>query len=230
MSSLKQLHYVDERTKLTVYGWIRSISKCHNWSNFPLSEIASISILYFFKGEAFKNIDNCMRLSEDKSSVTKNSRGNSWDNSSYGSLEIASTDKCICEWEILIKNPSNKDSGIVVGVASKEMNYSTSSDMSDGEKCYLFGNWGNINDGTNINCFTEYLRNKYPNYSEHKQNNSRIWIHLDLNKREIRFTINNTEGPIAFKDIQENEDTKYKLVVTAFHPQAKIEIVSFQRK
>ena len=100
MSSLKQLHLIDDRTKFTVYGWIRNISKIYGWSNFPLAEIASISIFYFHHTEVFKNIDPSMKLSDDKLTVTKISRNGDWNNASYGSTKVASTTDIICEWKL----------------------------------------------------------------------------------------------------------------------------------
>ena len=74
MSSLKQLSNIDDRSKLTVYGWMRNIQKSYNWTNFPLSELASICILYFASGERFEYIAKCMELSENNLSVTKENR------------------------------------------------------------------------------------------------------------------------------------------------------------
>ena len=37
-----------------------------NITNFPLSEIATICILYFSAGEIFENIPKCVKLSDEK--------------------------------------------------------------------------------------------------------------------------------------------------------------------
>ena len=95
------------------------------------------------------------------------------------------------------------------------------------ERFYFIANWGDINDGKNWTlCEVSYI-------PEDKLGDAKkqamIKIRLDLKHGEIRFSINDIDGGIAFKDIKQDKDTKYRLCVTAFHEGAKMEIISFQR-
>ena len=60
-------------------------------------------------------------------------------------------------------------------------------------------------------------------------NRGEVLIRLDLKHGEIRFSLNGIDQGIAFKNIKQGKDIKYRLVGKMYHKEASIEIVQFCR-
>lgn len=224
MSSSNQRSYIDDRSRFTVYGWIRKVKKLYNWANFPLSELASIIVQYFASVEMFKTIAKCVELSEDKLSVTKKKGESDWRNACYGSVTIPSKSNIICEWELKISNPPGETAGIVLGIARKEdiTQYLWDTLKDKDQYVYAYGNWSaktNARDIDNV----DYGDGEY-------HDNCKVKIHLNMKLGQISFSIEDLNHGIAFDNIKKGDDIEYRLMVSLFFVGGKVEILDFHSK
>ena len=103
MSLLRRLKNIDNRTKSSVYGWIRraeqELQLCH------ISQmISSICILYRETEDYFGVYGEKIQLSKDKKSVIKPVDAEPGGlQLNYGSIVIASNSKAVCRWKLKIK-------------------------------------------------------------------------------------------------------------------------------
>ena len=54
-------------------------------------------------------------------------------------------------------------------------------------------------------------------------------IHLDLRRGEIRFCINDIDHGVAFTNIKQNGNIKYRVFVKLYWTDAKAKIIQFRR-
>ena len=220
--AFKLLSKIDERTKLSVHGWIRNKEKTLKLRNIP-SMVNAICILYFRDDEVFEiNHDN-MKVSENKKTITKISDNWGWTSCSYGLNAINSNSDMTYQWDLNIKNPEGKEAGIVVGIASRTKSFRDvwTCTLAPGDLMYLYGNWGHVCDRRDVD--KEYGTGI-------SDGNGKISIHLDLKLGQLSFSVNDVNQGIAFENIKKNQDIQYRLVVSLFYVGASVEIINFHKK
>ena len=104
MASLKKLGEIDDKTKYSVYGWIRTAENELKLDYIPIM-IKSICILYYYDDEVFdvntSDID-VGEISKNKKIIAKTNciRWIEY----YGTIRIPSQSCIVCKWDIKIIN------------------------------------------------------------------------------------------------------------------------------
>ena len=177
MSSwLKQLSKVDNRTKHSVYGWIREAESELNIGYVP-HMIRSICVLYFRDDEIFGSVSEKDSLCSNQKTMTKS---DSWEECrGYGFIEIPSMDNVICRWDLKI-HKSGLEEEIFFGIASKNTALEVNGHQPFRTLRYLFhnGETGLKSVGTN----------------------DTVSLCLNLDKDNITYLVNNKEQSISYKN------------------------------
>ena len=114
-SWLKKVSKIDDKTKLTVYGWMRQKQNSFNLSHVPML-ITSMCILYFHDDEIFEIAIGYV-ISQSGKCITQTNQGGE---AAYGSIKIASKSDTICQWDLKVSKPESKLCDIIFGVACIE--------------------------------------------------------------------------------------------------------------
>ncbi len=113
-------------------------------------------------------------------------------------------------------------SGICIGISSTVNNNKDFAMFPNGFH-YVYLNNGN-----------KYQNNvvggNWTNYCNSCGVNDKIGILLDLKKDEIKFSINDIDQGIAYKNIKKDKNIKYRLMVSLCLLGAVVEIVKFSKK
>ena len=142
---LKDLKYIDQRTKFIVFGYIRQYEeKLLLYINISRG-VCYLCLAYYFLGEHFEKAGNQFTISDDKMTVTKKEESyvyeySNWNNTAYGKLWIDSTIPQIIKWKFkILINELGCLSGICFCLVSKD------------NRC-------------NKNCVSRDIKQDYPNY------------------------------------------------------------------
>ena len=214
--SINLLNTVDQRSKYSVYGWIRHMQKTFKIGNVP-PLVTAICILYFREDEIFNVISNGIKLSENKKMITKTE--DDWDfaNNSYGIMEIESENELEYIWDLKICSMQNTG-GCAIGIASKQVpNEEIAS--SDTDYFYLFFSEG---------CQHHEDRND-KDYGIQWNDGDQISLEVDLKQGNISLSINNEDQGIAFHNIERSKDINYRLFVSLYCIGDCFEITKFSK-
>ena len=227
-SQYKLLDAVDQHAQYTVYGFIREIESTFKASiNIPV-EIIKICTLYFWWGEYFENCGESFIIDrEQKDTITKiNTMHDGWNNMVLGYNWLESNTSNIIRWTFeLIKSTESNDAGLYIGITSKNhhgLNHNAGFVAEVGTQNYFYF---------------------YPNYLVHNglavdkywkkpftEQGSILMMELNLKKGHISFTHDNEFYGIAFDNIKQDDDTKYKLAVGLYDEGVALKLVSFSVK
>ena len=215
--ALRLLKKIDERTKLSVHGWIRNKEKTLTLSNIP-SMINAICILYFRDDEIFNAINKDMKLSENQKKITKQDNDWNWKNCSFGIIEIESKSDMICQWDLNIKSRPTWYGGIIVGIASQQTLDADPCVKGEDDYRYCYAN-----------CGAKYTNGVKKAYGK-EWSDCTLSIHLNLKLRQLSFSVNNVNQGIAFENIKKSENIKYRLMVSLFYKESFVEIINFYKQ
>eukprot|EP01084_Bolivina_argentea_P201177 343917_1 len=188
--SLKRMSNVGFRSKYVVFGWIRNVEKLLN-SHIPMM-ISSICTLYYWEDEMFVMVANDVQISPtDNKCIQKNVFTSNFDNSSYGSKEISSISNCNYRWDIKILKANTGH--VRIGLSS----------IQTPNKHFM--NTFGIN-YVYWSCGLLYGRNTefgpWKKYGIKFGTYDKISILLDLQKKQIRFLVNDIDQGIAYTNVQ----------------------------
>lgn len=221
--AFKLLRKIDQRTKYSVYGWIRDKEKILKLGNVP-SMIKSICILYFRKEEIFDVISyKGIQLSENGKSITAKSDIDGPDNNNYGAMEIESESNTFYKWEF--KVTGNKCDWIGFGISSKQI----PNDFHEKDfKCiyYIIRN-----DAGKLRRSSHRRRSCYDSYSDTSfKTGDLISLHLNLKKRKMELMVNGKQRGIAFTNIETSQDIAYRMFVSLNKSDVTVEIMDFTKE
>eukprot|EP01084_Bolivina_argentea_P087304 157682_1 len=223
----KQLSKIDNKTKYSVYGWIREAEHMHNFQHIPMM-ISNICVLYYREDEIFNTSSKAVKISDDKKSVTKIPRliiFDNWSNNSYGIIEIPSNSSIKCQWDLKIiqSNIDPNENGFVVGISSIEV-------PDQDFEAQNGSHYGYLHDGKIFDTSVKESRGiNWKQYGTFEGTIDTISIHLNMLKAEIKFVVNDIDQGIAYENIERSKDIKYKLFVSIFEADS-IEIVNFTKQ
>eukprot|EP01084_Bolivina_argentea_P267518 454119_1 len=216
---------MEEHSIIIVSGYIREArrlfvsTQCKLFSNIP-SLITSICVEYYYIAEGFEIGGQDMIISEDGKTVSKNTKEH-WNNTSYGYEIIPSNGSYYnyVEWQLKI-NYSSRNHDFIVGISSNTKNVNDEY-FNDKRK----GNYGYWSDGLLIAVGDKWGTKRYANVT--CTTNDMIGIHLDLEKKELSFSVNGVNYGTAFKNIACGKNIKYRLAISAFYNHSSISIAKF---
>lgn len=200
MISLKQLSKIDIRTKHAVYGWIREQEKSLKLSNIP-NMITAVCILFSRKDDVFQTFKakeikfstngECVKFRDTWKMHTPQKRI-----CIRGRNEIISTDiNGPKQWDLKINECTGK---IGVGISYNDC-YS-----------YLYFN------DARLESYWKYQWDVDCNYGYNFGKGDKISICLDLDRKELKYVLNGVDLGIAFNNIEQRDDVKYKLLVVMY--------------
>ena len=224
MASLfKKFSKIDKRTKYGVYGWIRKAENELKLSNVPLM-IQSICILYFYEDEIFNVFGTGIDVSKDKKSITKSMCG--WTNNSYGITKIQSNTNNVYEWEFIIKNRSDIERGIIIGISNAHKpNIMLMDHMAENEYSYA-----HCCDGDTFNRYG----NQWDWKKTHPQHvlwwtDDKITMTLNLATAQLIFFVND-EQKIRIENIVKGNDITYRMFVSMYFVNECVQLLKFTKK
>lgn len=208
--AFKQLAKIDNRTKFAVHGWIRQQEKFLKM-NVP-STITEICILYYRSDEIVSIIGDKAKLSENKKTITAID-DSWWHENNFGINEVPSNVGGVYEWKLKIISDAGQ-TGIQFGITSM---VETHERIWQGSY-YLFCN------GFKRNTHQWELGEAL--FKEGQQ----VSLFLDLNKAEIKMSVDGGDVIVVFKNVKKSNDIKYRLVISMYSKGNAIEIVSFSQR
>ena len=223
MAVVKQLKYVSDRCKHTVFGYIRGKEEELELNCIP-PIITYLCIEFYFQGEYIAKCTNDLKITNDKKTVTKIDRDFAWDNKAYGKIWIDSTSDYIARWTFYIdhfKFGAPTWAHLFIGFVSNEQNTTFCTEVSE-SPLYLFRANGSHHRIENNDKY------KSVNMDETFGTNDRIIITLDTINREINLRINNGFDKCVFADIVRDKNIKYKLVICMFSVGNKVTLTDFE--
>ena len=220
MSLATRLNQVDERTKLTVYGWLR---KAQN--ELKIDSIAPLisvwCVLYADNHEIFEFIGKAVIISDDQKCISSGSESDGFvklKNHNYGTIQIPSMSNTVCQWDIRIKKKRKRVS-MFVGISSIITPNPTQAMWEDGGYYYL------IHDS----CYKYNDSMRWIKYNDDEkiEQGDTVSVHLDLNQKQVRYFVNDEDLGVAYYNIVTREDVTYRLMVSlsAF---VEVEILNFR--
>lgn len=219
MMSLKILSKIHNKTKLSVYGWIRKEEKTLKIPNIP-SLVSAICILYYREDEIFNIIsDKCIKLSGNKKTITKTDYDLSLANNNYGIVKIRSKgNNTIYTWKLkmhfVVKCYYN-----AVGIASKISPNQQMEHINDAVHYMVHGDAKRSSDDQ---CSK--------NYGKTWKNGDELSMTLDMGQSEMRLSINGEDQGIAFTNIKKSKDIEYRLFISLYSIKDCVEILEFTKK
>ena len=221
-SFFKKLSKIDKRTKYNVYGWVRSAEQELSLDNVPVM-ICNICILYIHDEDIFIKTNKYGMVTNGKRVTLADISTPCWMNA-YGRNGIDSMSGIECQWDLDL----NAGDYCVVGITSldsKQMN------KDDGTRT-IWG-WEDASHYLYYGKGASLYQNEvteWRTYGEGFHGKQKVSIHLDLNKKEIGFSVNDRDQGVAYKDIKTGKDMKYRLVVTLTSSHEFVEIANFETK
>ena len=140
MININNAKSIGNRTRFTVYGWVRNQEKTLTSGHVPSIILASI-ILYYRNDEIFVIIGNDAKLSKNRKIVTKTVNGWSFYNNHFGMNQIDSTTDIVYTWKLLIRKDIMGSTGFGICshlTATKEMSKDSFDEHYYPETFYLF--------------------------------------------------------------------------------------------
>ena len=217
-SFFKTLNKIDERTKHSVYGWMREAERELNLCNIPML-VKSICILYFRDDEMFEVIGDGTMTDKTNKRITKINQ-HDWENASYGYVKIPSMNQCIYQWDMKINYVSN-NYDLTIGISSKSRSNEDIATERDGSHTYAY-----IGDGEKVS--SSFVSTNWTKYGTKLKDNDKLTMHLNLKNGQLTYFINDLNQGIAFNNISQGKDITYRLAITLYGTGASVQILNFK--
>ena len=230
MATLKRLKFVNDRYKLTVFGYIHENEKILSVSNIP-SMIGYLCLLYYFHGEYFEKSSNNIEKSNDKLTITRNRGSQNWNCFAFGKVWIDSMIKCVAKWKFKI-NYIDDDSSyfhrahIIIHLISKEGDFDRVGDMKYAPYYKINGNGFVLKKEISDTFTTNEMTLSVSKF----RINDEIVLILDTVKGTISLKRNDEEIQCVFKNIDRNNKIRYKLAVLLYDVKYSITLTDFDCK
>ena len=213
MSAFKLAKNVDERSKLLVFGYVRSVESALQLPNTP-PLIMHLCLTFYYLNEYFaRALRNCFVISDDKLTVTKIDEHPDWNHTICLNEEIQSMSNAIVTWQFKIIQRSVDeafDGGNFIRTIT--MGFGILSNCSAIDKDIVY------DDPAFIPHYVAYdgsLGWKFKNGIGAGKSNLRIVTDdivtfvLDLKQQLFTFKINDEADQILFDNITISQDIKY---------------------
>ena len=234
-SKLQQLREIDTDTKYTVSGYIRkkhkSLFKSNRnalFQNIPIA-ISSLCTLYYHSKDYFEI------LNEKKFSITNNNKtlskvkdgdwGLGWNNTSFASWSISSTDECVYKWHLKFANKKTySDIAVVMGIASDPYNVNDAFYVKGNSRKY-YAYCPTYNRKKSHNSVHDDFENTA--IISWRKSEEEICLELDLKTRTLS-VYKDEKKEVVFDGIESGKNINYRLVVTIQRVGCKVSITNFE--
>ena len=219
MSSLKQLSKIDERTKLKVYGWIRTAEKELRLNYIP-TMISNICILYVRDEDFFEIIADNVKVSKKDKCLTK-INCNGWNNCSFGSIEIPSKTDLIHQWDVKV---IKLRSAFRIGVSSSTLTNINMVNKKEGDYYVIYSDKFKWYESGNLFIWDNHL----PRFDV--DDIVSIYLYLRDQDGKLSVAVNGGDKFVAYRDIKRGDSISYRFMVGFYYIDDCVEIVNFTKK
>ena len=224
---LDKLKEIDATAKLTVHGFVRSIQaslpETSAFYNIPPS-ICNIILIYYYLTDEFEIVSDRIQIHNNGKSIKMldDAYLYIW-SSAFGSLAIDSDSEMHFYWKIqCVKRTDTSFIGITNHRMLKEENNVWQYNREPNRIMYCLFSEGQIRSYDNEN-FKEQKCGTGRQYGE----GDIITIDLDLENKEIRYTVNDLSVIPYHRSIETGENIKYYLAIAMLHAGHEMRIVDF---
>eukprot|EP01084_Bolivina_argentea_P173678 300851_1 len=113
---------INNKTKYSVYGFIREIEKSFKLTTVIPQSIIKICILFFMQTEYFAKCGRKMIITGTQNDTLKTTERSFYRCAAFGANWIPSNRKSIIMWTVkMIKNPYGHAGGVIIGIISKDV-------------------------------------------------------------------------------------------------------------
>ena len=225
---LKKLKLIKQEIKLTVFGYVRqNEDELSLFCNIP-SMISYLCLSYYFHGECFEKAGDDIKISKDKTTVTKVNKKTNYFNTSYGKTWIDTQIPQIVEWKfkiIKMENVSLKKTSIYLCLVSRDNTLNDDCNMNMAEQ----PNFGFPNHGQLCKRDTKAIRVR--NVGREQINfveGDIISMILDTNSRKLYFQRIGKQRVCYVKNISCGLRIKYKMAVSLQHKLNSVSLIDFK--
>ena len=228
---MQQSHSNNSESKYQVNGYIREQCDVFKSCGFKLFEIIPIAISSLV-ASYYDTMDYFVLTNDEEINISHNNRCITqikdrigyWENTTYGGLEIPSTNKCICKWYIKVGHIDETARSLsIIGIASKPFITNKSFDEIEKNKRYCFApHSGSI----------ESHQTGFRHFSENIADGKIICIELNLIEKYITFYDYEQEydsAKVAFDNIEIGDGICYRLAVSMNQENTSLTIIKFQQ-
>ena len=177
-------------------------------------------MLFFSDDEIFDIIGANIKVSANKKCITKELKDEItiWNNNTYGINEISSMSDMIYKWDLKIISDNNKKKGVLIGISSVRSPAEDFEAQEGHHYAYIAVGTIFVNSHDQWKC-----------YGDAFGNNDIVCMQLDLDQRQLRFSVNGRDEGVAYDDIHKDVDTNYRLMVSMGNKDCGVEIVNFSK-
>ena len=189
--------------------------------------ICLLCALYFSPNDYFEIVsENKVKLSNGMTTATKISKYRHGEGeTTFGSILISSTSKCICEWDINIDNLKHGHT-ILVGIASSPFDpneychdtYTNKTFDPEHHHAYVYGSSGQ----------NRSWQGDWNKKGNRFTQGDMVSIYLDLKTKELRFYVNGIYSDVTF-DVATGEDISYRLAIVLIYKGCQVTLSQFQQ-
>eukprot|EP00483_Globobulimina_turgida_P009485 UN09504 len=214
---------IDKNVLYLVFGYIKNQQQLLPSNQNVLYIIPELVIylcinFYWIPKDCWHIVADGMQISGQNNETLTKIGKDDWQNTSYGKIEISSTEKCVYKWCLSIHNASYCLSIIGITADFEETN-------DEFWRNKTVPNYSFYTDEAVKQC-----KGSYTEYGQKCGGGDKISVELDLETKTISFYVNDKSQGIAYDNIETGDNIKYKLAYTTYLKEAAITITDFDIK
>ena len=218
---LTMLKEIDKDVRYLIFGYMRSSELLFDDNNpyYNIPDFVCTICLWYYcilymTNDKFDIAAGDIEISEDKLTITKGAADAEF-YSVYGTQGIPSMSQMHCKWKFKMNRLYGN---CYVGISSKKCLDSPFHYKSSPNYCYYMLGW-------KIKCGQFNDREKY---GKKFWDRDYLTMELDMNKKELRYAVNDEDQGVAFDDIECGDDIIYYLAITIEHTGDHLSMIDYQ--
>ena len=219
---LKQLKQINNKTRNSVFGYVRRIEKNNKLSSAIPDMISYLCLQYYSHGEYFKKSDKNIKITNERMTIERKVRYAGFaDSSAFGKMLIDSNMNQIVQWTLKINLMGINNEGdacFTIGITSNAKIWHKGTKGA----AYAFKDTGN----TIYKYDGEVTEIDKIDYDKIKHNDE-IILTLNTKKREIRYKKKNHYASFGIYCIDRKQGLKYFLALLVASPHTVVTLTDF---
>lgn len=215
MSSLNTFLNADDSSKSAVFGYVRQMEQQLLLQHVPI-DVKNTCLRFYFDKEFIDKVPEDIILSQNKMTIMRNGTLHCWENISFCKNWIDSLSKCVVIWTMKINSKTYKcnninNRGICVGIFSNDTQLKLNPLNIKNTRYVHWSKLGTMYVFENRSNHNHQIGNKLTRYNN---DGDIISYKLDLINACFHCKINKNPYILLVKNIQRNDNIKYKLGIT----------------
>lgn len=224
-TGFEKIKSIDQRQKLTVYGYLRKIS------NDDITDlIYYVCLIFYGSVETFGKCSKHIKQSgEDNNTVTGTRKGYSWC-SAYGKTWIESLSKHIVEWEVkLSENGEFDDNHFGIAIVSNHNHQNEERDCDSGHSyyfCFYYDEAADDDGGRGIYKIDGMMEEPIDKLHREIKTGDTIHFILNMSTTSLYYYLNDKKSNIRVltNSIKTGEDIRYTFALSMYPAKIKCDI------